>query len=321
MSAPILSQNIGSQQDSARIESILHMCTAFSNEIRQLRQDVSTLSAIIRGLAANPQQNVEAPCREHGMFANNLNPPRDFPVPKAEHTSRPGTRNAQFSWKNIRKLVDHVLGEVAAATLTQEQFDATCDNVKMGMIAAVRSEICHKNNISALTRWGNLPAHMKEQAAADLEAREAPFLPLRACIGRWGAKSMLAKHWKNVARQEDSIDVRDYTADSDDDDAPTSYFDYAAVNSHQPDNTHTTRHQGGPQAEQHSDQGISEQRSQVQVSHPAPENPVASSSKSLKSLRSFKSPGISYIARNELYRVVYRMRGLGFNFGAKNSIK
>lgn len=115
-----------------------------------------------------------------------------------EHPNRPGkTRPKQFSWELMKDLARQVLGD-RAQQVTEGELQYCCDNVKAHMFAAVKAEITSEFSLAPTQAWGKVPADAKYKALLRMEALAAPFLPLRACVGNWGAYLILAKFWTNA---------------------------------------------------------------------------------------------------------------------------
>ncbi|KAI8354546.1 hypothetical protein BD560DRAFT_476603 [Blakeslea trispora] len=150
-------------------------------EVTLLRNEINVLTSV----AGNASTSA-LPATSNSLFLNNSSPLRD--ILKKEVTS---TRN--FGWDVYRKLAERVLGRV----LSEDEFKAYCkDNVNVGLLNPLMYSIKKKHGLlNSKTSYAKLPSSIREEAGLLLEERAAPFLPLAACAGRWGAKMLLMRMW------------------------------------------------------------------------------------------------------------------------------
>ncbi|KAI8380410.1 hypothetical protein BD560DRAFT_388185 [Blakeslea trispora] len=198
-----------SQNMSLKFNELAHKLEQENQRLREevvlLRNEINVLTSIvgnrstsalslpaINNTVPDAASNTASDAGNNGLFSGNLAPLRN--VLKKDVAP---TKN--FCWDAYRKLAEKVLGRV----LSEDEFKAYCkDNVNLGLLNPLMYSIKKKHNLfNSQVSYAKLPANIREEAELLLEEKAAPFLPLAACAGRWGAKLLLMKMWRRSSRQ------------------------------------------------------------------------------------------------------------------------
>ncbi|CEG82144.1 hypothetical protein RMATCC62417_16261 [Rhizopus microsporus] len=123
----------------------------------------------------------------HGLFADNLSPKPIIEHPFNEDSSR----KRQFSWDIYRKLMEDVYG----SPIDDKTFNTACDHLKRFRLLAIIRQVKDEFKIEAGKPFKAADPRGKLRAVELLEQTAAPFVPLRACVGSWGARLMLRYYW------------------------------------------------------------------------------------------------------------------------------
>ncbi|GAA5805735.1 hypothetical protein HPULCUR_011260 [Helicostylum pulchrum] len=128
---------------------------------------------------------------KNGLFSDNLYPLRSI----TKETLKAPTH---FVWETYHKLAERVIGR----SMTKEEFDGCCkDNVNIGVLNPVMYTIKKRYDLlKKPINFAKLPSDVREEAELLLEEKAAPFLPLAACTGRWGAKMLLMRMWHRTSQ-------------------------------------------------------------------------------------------------------------------------
>lgn len=169
---------------------------------RQLKEIQDTLKILVDREPSAPQAG-ELPVNSQrtsvSLFSDLLRPHRIVPHPRQSEVELNGSqRKAQFSWKLMEWLVDHVARTQLDMVLGKQDLVNACNNAKGSLISGVQGDICATFDISNDVSWGSLPKRAQWAAILLLEERAALFLPLGSCIAHWGARLMIAKFWTST---------------------------------------------------------------------------------------------------------------------------
>ncbi|ORE03752.1 hypothetical protein BCV72DRAFT_337767 [Rhizopus microsporus var. microsporus] len=123
----------------------------------------------------------------HGLFANNLSPKSIIEHPLNEDSNR----KHQFSWDIYRKPMENVHG----SPIGDMTFNAFCDHLKRFRLPAIIRQVKDEFKIEAGKPFKAANPRGKLRAVELLEQTAAPFVPLRARVGSWGARLMLRYYW------------------------------------------------------------------------------------------------------------------------------
>ncbi|KAL0084749.1 hypothetical protein F4703DRAFT_1855771 [Phycomyces blakesleeanus] len=174
----------------SEINDIRKENAAISEKLDKLQEDLSQWDKLDFSLKS--PYDVPASLKEVGVFSDMLYPQRCHSDPRDEDGQR-----RQFGWGLYKQLAWDVLGP-SAKRLSIEDLGICIDNVRRShMINSVIDRVNKEHDIDENTTWGSLSLRAQNSAALYLEELAAPHLPLRACVGNWGAKMMLRKFWNN----------------------------------------------------------------------------------------------------------------------------
>ncbi|ORE01007.1 hypothetical protein BCV72DRAFT_323503, partial [Rhizopus microsporus var. microsporus] len=136
-----------------------------------------------------------------GLFTGNLFPDRNIPEPRIKD-KRPGRKDraALFSWKHFQRLIDAVRGS-EHESIDNEMLGACKVNVSPVLVKAVIDGIKRKFAIKEDSTWQSVPGDARLDAIQEMEAKASPYIPLRACVGFWGANMLLDYYWSSVRRR------------------------------------------------------------------------------------------------------------------------
>ncbi|KAI9010802.1 hypothetical protein CLU79DRAFT_451138 [Phycomyces nitens] len=191
----------------AEIQSLRDENTVINQRLIKLQADLSLRDRLDSGLGSC---NPSIAQKEIGLFSEMLYPPRCYSDPRDADGQR-----RQFGWGLYKQLAWDVLGPFTDG-LTINDLGICVDNVRRShMINSVIDKVNNEYEIDKHTTWGNLSIRAQNSAALYLEELAAPHLPLRACVGNWGAKMMLRKLWNNARPEngQNSEENGSYMAD------------------------------------------------------------------------------------------------------------
>jgi hypothetical protein len=89
--------------------------------------------------------------------------------------------------------------------MTEDVFEACKSNVDSKMIssiiATVKNDSTNDYDPNNETTWARTDPRVQMLAILKLEEDAAPFIPLRACVGYWGADQLLNRFWQKQSNK------------------------------------------------------------------------------------------------------------------------
>lgn len=180
-------------------KSLKEEVALLKQQVTVLTEEVGTLKASLDSMPS-AEDSIEIAATT-GLFAANLFPSRSIPEPRVRDT-RPGRKDrpAPFSWKLFRQLIDEVRGP-EHHKIDDDMFDACKMNVSSALVKAVIDGIQRKFAIKEDSTWRSVAGDARLDAIQELEAKASPYIPLRACVGSWGANMLLEYYWSSIRRR------------------------------------------------------------------------------------------------------------------------
>ncbi|CEG64722.1 hypothetical protein RMATCC62417_01648 [Rhizopus microsporus] len=155
-----------------------------------------------------------------------------------------GTKNkSQFSWDLLRKLMKDVHGSLVDNVI----FNATRDHITIFRLPALIREVKDKRQTENGKSFKDTDPQVKLTTIEALEEMAVPFIPLRACVGSWGANLVLRYYW---VRNEKS---RYFAASSNEQDRTAQENTAHGRGSHQPSSSASILHE---ERDESDDSGI-----------------------------------------------------------------
>ncbi|CAO3665429.1 unnamed protein product [Rhizopus microsporus] len=161
-------------------------------QLEELRKENTQLKAQVEAMRSSVikviiPRHTEQEKLAHGLFADNLSP-----KPIIDHPcNKDSSRRHQFSWDLFRKLMEDVYG----SSIDDKTFNTARDHLKRFRLPAIIRQDKDEFNIEAGKPFKAADARGKLRAVELLEQIAAPFVPLRACVGSWGAVLLLRYYW------------------------------------------------------------------------------------------------------------------------------
>lgn len=199
------SVNYGFNDMRSNFEVMLQENKSLKEEIALLKQQVTELKEEVGTLKVSLDNIPSADSIETvatiGLFAGNLFPDRNISEPRI-NDKRPGRKDhaAPFSWKHFQRLIDEVRG-AEHEKIGNEMLDACKVNVSPVLVKIVIDGIKRKFAIKEDSAWQSVPGDSRLDAIQELEAKASPYIPLRACVGSWGANMLLDHYWSSIRRR------------------------------------------------------------------------------------------------------------------------
>ncbi|RCH82683.1 hypothetical protein CU097_001614, partial [Rhizopus azygosporus] len=132
----------------------------------------------------------------HGLFTDNL-----FPEPFIEHSLDENSKGKhQFSWDLYKKIIEDVHG----SPVNKKTFNAARDHLMLFKLPALIRQIKDEYKFEAGKPFNAVDPHGALRAVELLEEMAAPYIPLRACSGSWGANLLIRYYWphkRNIKRR------------------------------------------------------------------------------------------------------------------------
>ncbi|CEJ01269.1 hypothetical protein G6F70_008494 [Rhizopus microsporus] len=188
-----------------RISLLTQENAALKAELTELRKVIGTTSTItpaVQNTATTTDTTTTIATTKTGLFADNLFPERNIPIPKVSDTrSDRKERSIQFNWKHYRWLINQVRGP-DVEEIDDRTFEVCRMNVSSKIVKAAVDSTKRTFNLGDDLSWGSIPGDAQIAAIEKLEDMAAPFIPLRACAGYWGANILLSYYWTTRRRTE-----------------------------------------------------------------------------------------------------------------------
>lgn len=159
----------------------------FEQQLKKLKQENSKLKAQLENV--HPSAEVDKPERTeqeklaHDLFTGNL-----FPEPFIEHPlDENSKRKRQFSWDLYKKIMEDVHG----SPVNKKTFNAARDHLMLFKLPALIRQIKDEYKFEAGKPFNTVDPRGKLRTVELLEEMAAPYIPLRACSGSWGANVLI----------------------------------------------------------------------------------------------------------------------------------
>lgn len=154
------------------------MCSSLENAVEASEPIPSPIEAIDR-------------LQKNGVFSDNISPLRSI-------TKKTLNALSHFVWETFQALAELVKGR----EITKDEFDSCCkDTVNIGILNPIIYSIKKKYGLSkSKSNYAKLPSGIREEAGQLLEDKATPFLPLAACTGCWGAKTLSMRMWQRTTQ-------------------------------------------------------------------------------------------------------------------------
>lgn len=184
-----------------RIGLLTQENAALKAELTELRKVIGITSTTTSAIQ-NTATTATTTTTKTGLFADNLFPERNIPIPKVSDTrSDRKERSIQFNWKHYRWLINQVRGP-DVEEIDDRTFEVCRMNVSSKIVKAAVDSTKRAFNLDDDLSWGSIPGDAQISAIEKLEDMAAPFIPLRACAGYWGANILLSYYWTTKRRTE-----------------------------------------------------------------------------------------------------------------------
>ncbi|KAI8385819.1 hypothetical protein BD560DRAFT_384466 [Blakeslea trispora] len=193
------------------VDSLKEGISSIREENKLLKEEILLLKDGIHALqsssgnvrsapALTPENQAILNIQNNGLFRDHLYPIRNV-------TKKMVMASHHFSWDSYHKLAEIVLGK----TIPRDEFEASCkESVNKCVVNTVMYTIKKKYGLLKTNRnFAKLPSDICAEAEILLERKAAPFMPLAACTGRWGARMILMRMWHR-ASQHYNYDREDY---------------------------------------------------------------------------------------------------------------
>ncbi|CAO3685668.1 unnamed protein product [Rhizopus microsporus] len=172
-----------------RISLLTQENAALKAELTELRKVIGTTSTItpaVQNTATTTDTTTTIATTKTGLFADNLFPERNIPIPKVSDTR---SDRKELRGPDVEEIDDRTF-EVCRMNVSSKIVKAAVDSTKRTF------------NLGDDLSWGSIPGDAQIAAIEKLEDMAAPFIPLRACAGYWGANILLSYYWTTRRRTE-----------------------------------------------------------------------------------------------------------------------
>ncbi|CEG74742.1 hypothetical protein RMATCC62417_09903 [Rhizopus microsporus] len=161
-------------------------------QLEELRKENAQLKAQVEEthssvIEVSRPEHTEQENPVYGLFADNLSPKPIIDHPCNEDSSR----KRQFSWDLYRKLMEDIYG----SSIDDKTFNTAREHLKRFRLPAIIRQVKDEFKIEAGKPFKAADPRGKLRAIELLEQTAAPFVPLRACVGSWGAILLLRYYW------------------------------------------------------------------------------------------------------------------------------